>query len=246
MAGTERRVDGCPVTTIRVALAALAIGTIAPSTALASRWSESDAQGALLAKTWPAHGIAVDAECLALDGQGISGATRFVCKISIAVPPATVSLPTWSRVAAAIRSRDQARIRHALGIRSDASQTDVDSIVHEWGLDKPHTRVTGLRVAGPKRVALLPSPLTIGRFQEAERATAGLRDAVPALEAYYTEHGTYAGVTIAALARIDDVISRRIMIGSASERGYCVSLTVGKATWSYSGPGGQLRMNGCG
>ena len=66
---------------------------------------------------------------------------------------------------------------------------------------------------------------------------ANLRAALPAAEAYYSDHSTYVGMTPAALALIDSGVSPTLTVPSAALRSYCLADTDGSHPWSVAGPG---------
>jgi type IV pilus assembly protein PilA len=69
-------------------------------------------------------------------------------------------------------------------------------------------------------------------------AQADIRAAVPSLEAWYADKGTYVGVTTASIkASIDSGLSSAVTIPSALASSYCVAASVGSKSWSLSGPG---------
>ena len=73
-----------------------------------------------------------------------------------------------------------------------------------------------------------------------------LRAAVPAIEAWYIDHGKYAGMTIDQLrAQYDYGIPSGIRVVRATRKAYCVETTVKGDTWSYSGPRQGFRHGGC-
>ena len=77
-------------------------------------------------------------------------------------------------------------------------------------------------------------------------AQTDLRAAVPAIEAWYVDHGEYAGMTIAQVrAQYDYGIPSGIRVVRATKKAYCVETTVKGDTWSYSGPRQGLRHGGC-
>jgi type IV pilus assembly protein PilA len=74
-----------------------------------------------------------------------------------------------------------------------------------------------------------------GRAAEAA-AKADVRAALPTVEAYFADHGTYAGMDLAALQAIDanvDVVPT-VPAGGAT---YCIAATESGATWKITGPG---------
>jgi type IV pilus assembly protein PilA len=68
-------------------------------------------------------------------------------------------------------------------------------------------------------------------------AKANLRAALPSAEAFYSDNGTYAGMTPAALLAIDSGVSPSLPVATALPASYCITDTVNGKTWSVSGPG---------
>ena len=72
-------------------------------------------------------------------------------------------------------------------------------------------------------------------------AEANVRAAVPATEAYYADHGTYAGVTLKKLQTLYDAGVRNIAITGANASTYCIENTAPAAfTYHKSGPAGEI------
>ena len=81
---------------------------------------------------------------------------------------------------------------------------------------------------------------------EAE-AQANVRAALPAIEAYYADHGTYAGATVEGLrAGYDAGIGDVRLVGRLNRRGYCLESTVGAVTFSKQGPAREIVPGPCG
>jgi hypothetical protein len=73
-----------------------------------------------------------------------------------------------------------------------------------------------------------------------------LRNAVPAIEAWWADHGTYAGATLAKLrAQYDYGIPLEVSIVRAGKKSYCAESTAGGDTWSYWGPETGFKHGGC-
>ncbi len=99
-------------------------------------------------------------------------------------------------------------------------------------------------------------PSYIGFKGKAERsaAAANLRSAVPAVEAFYADNGTYAGMGAAStaatpgIAYYDPASTAKIVIEPSvtlSATAYCISSTTGGSTWYKLGPAGRiLEVNG--
>jgi type IV pilus assembly protein PilA len=68
-------------------------------------------------------------------------------------------------------------------------------------------------------------------------AKANLRAALPAAEAFYSDNGTYVGMTPATLALVDSGVSPSLTVPTAADASYCLTDTVSGKTWSVAGPG---------
>jgi type IV pilus assembly protein PilA len=68
-------------------------------------------------------------------------------------------------------------------------------------------------------------------------AQANLRAALPAAEAYYSDRGTYVGMSTDDLRSIDGGLSTTLSVVSAASGAYCISESVGGRVWSVNGPG---------
>jgi len=78
-----------------------------------------------------------------------------------------------------------------------------------------------------------------------EMAATNVRAAIPAIEAYYADNSSYAGVTVAKLRAYDYGIADIEVAVSSDGNGYCLVSTVGSATMSKQGPAGDLQPGGC-
>ena len=78
-------------------------------------------------------------------------------------------------------------------------------------------------------------------------ASANVREAVPAVEAYYADHGTYSSLSPAlAPAHLQATYDPGLYVSGMrfrylSATSYCLSVTVEDSTWSKDGPGGAIR-----
>ena len=75
-----------------------------------------------------------------------------------------------------------------------------------------------------------PPPVNYGDAQT------NLRAAIPGIEAWNADHGTYAGMTVKKLRAKYDYGIPDVKIVKASKTAYCVESTAGGETWSYRGP----------
>ena len=76
-------------------------------------------------------------------------------------------------------------------------------------------------------------------------ARANLRTAVPAIEAYRSDAGTYTGMTLAALQAAYSPGVEGITVVSASAAGYCVTATVDGSAWYKAGPDAPITQTAC-
>jgi hypothetical protein len=74
---------------------------------------------------------------------------------------------------------------------------------------------------------------------------AEVRQAIPAVESWYVDHGTYLGMTAAKLRRAYDLSIRNVAVRTATKTQYCVQTTLAPAV-HYAGPHGSVRTGACG
>jgi hypothetical protein len=73
-----------------------------------------------------------------------------------------------------------------------------------------------------------------------------IRAAIPSIEAYGADHGTYRGMTATELrAKYDFAVSPQLEVVRATKTRYCIQATVGDETYSFRGPHGPLARGGC-
>jgi len=72
-----------------------------------------------------------------------------------------------------------------------------------------------------------------------------LRAALPTAEAYYSDHGSYNGLTISKMESIDTGLASKVVtVGTVSSGGYCLSGSKGGQTWAVHGPGATWYASG--
>ena len=92
----------------------------------------------------------------------------------------------------------------------------------------------------------VPSYLGFKKRAEKQASSANVRSAIPAAEAYYSDHDNYTGMDLAALKSIDQGIASGLVVGvTGGGAGYTLSFTKGNCTASYTGPGGGEPTNTC-
>jgi type IV pilus assembly protein PilA len=83
----------------------------------------------------------------------------------------------------------------------------------------------------------VPSYLGFKDRANKRAAQSNLREAVPTAEAFYSDAGTYVGLTHTSMVAIDSGLEKNVKVVSATTGGYCLSDAVGGQTWSVKGPG---------
>jgi Tfp pilus assembly protein PilE len=92
----------------------------------------------------------------------------------------------------------------------------------------------------------IPSYMTIRDRDSDSAARSHLRQAGEAAETYRTDNGSYAGMSPAALGRVDrELEASGYRVKSVREKTYCLETTVRGRTWHIVAPAGDLRRGGC-
>jgi prepilin-type N-terminal cleavage/methylation domain-containing protein len=76
-------------------------------------------------------------------------------------------------------------------------------------------------------------------------ARANIRIAIPAVEAYRTDAGTYAGMTLAALQTTYSPGVQGIEIVSTDVDSYCIRANAGGSTWYKNSDAGDITTTAC-
>src|SRR5437763_490288 len=91
----------------------------------------------------------------------------------------------------------------------------------------------------------IPSYLKFKDRANNSAAQANVRAAVPGIEAYNADHGTYTGATSAILQASYDAGIKHIIVKSATATTYCIQSTVGQAVYKKAGPSADITSGSC-
>ena len=90
-------------------------------------------------------------------------------------------------------------------------------------------------------------PLYLGQREKASDIGAGasVRQALPAIEAYFQDNGTYVGMTTDALrSSYEPALHSSLVLADLTPTSYCAQATFSGRTWSFT-TGGALVSAGC-
>ena len=78
-------------------------------------------------------------------------------------------------------------------------------------------------------------------------ARSNVREIAPSTEAYYADHTTYVGMTVNGLRQAYDqaLDPAHYTLTSLTATGYCVSSSVGSASWKKQGPDVDYEEGSC-
>jgi prepilin-type N-terminal cleavage/methylation domain-containing protein len=76
-------------------------------------------------------------------------------------------------------------------------------------------------------------------------AQANVRAAIPAMEAYAADNGSYTGATSAILQSTYDQGIKHIRVKTANSTTYCVDSTVGASVYKKAGPSADITAGAC-
>jgi type IV pilus assembly protein PilA len=84
----------------------------------------------------------------------------------------------------------------------------------------------------------VPSYLGFKDRANKRAAEADIREAIPSMEAYYSDNATYATATPTLLrTTYDSGLAQAVVLSNLTATGYCIGAKVGNQSWSVSGPG---------
>ena len=99
-----------------------------------------------------------------------------------------------------------------------------------------------LVIIGVLLAIAVPSYLGFKKRAEKSAAQSNVRAAIPAMEAFYSDNGTYVGATLASLRAIDSGLAS-VTISGLGVAAYTISFTQGSCWGSITGPGGSISSN---
>jgi len=91
-------------------------------------------------------------------------------------------------------------------------------------------------------------PSVLGQRNRASDAVASssLRQAVPAIAAYFADNDSYVGMTPAGLrTSYEGTLHASLQLSSLTGTGYCAQTSVSGRTWRQNGPGGRIERLSC-
>ena len=91
----------------------------------------------------------------------------------------------------------------------------------------------------------IPSYLKFRDRANKSAAQANVRAAIPAVEAYYADNNTYAGMTLTYLQTTYDQGVKNIVVQAATSTTYCIYSTVGSENWKKDGPPSDIVTGTC-
>ena len=91
----------------------------------------------------------------------------------------------------------------------------------------------------------IPSYMKFRDRANKSAAQANVRAAIPAVEQYFADNNSYAGMTLQFLQTTYDQGVKNIVIQAATATTYCIHSVVGAETFKKSGPGADIVTGAC-
>jgi hypothetical protein len=82
-------------------------------------------------------------------------------------------------------------------------------------------------------------------YESSDEGMSAVRAAIPAIEAYYADNGTYKGATLQVLQAQYDAALGGIEIVKANDRTYCIESTHTDSPWFKAGPAAEILPGDC-
>lgn len=77
-------------------------------------------------------------------------------------------------------------------------------------------------------------------------AQSDLRVSLPSVEAYFSDNGTYLGLTVPVLrASYDQGLAASLAVTNVTDESYCAQTTVGGRSWKRDGPAATIVFGTC-
>ncbi len=99
-----------------------------------------------------------------------------------------------------------------------------------------------LVIIGVLLAIAVPSYLGFKKRAEKSAAQSNVRSAIPTMEAYYADNGTYATASLASLKAINSGVAS-VTLSGLGQSAYTISFTQGQCWASITGPGGTISTN---
>ena len=100
-------------------------------------------------------------------------------------------------------------------------------------------------IIGNLMAIAIPSYLKFKDRATTSAAEANVRAAVPGIEAFNADHGTYVGATSAILQASYDAGIKHITLKNLTATSYCIQSIVGASTFHKSGPSADIVTGAC-
>lgn len=84
-----------------------------------------------------------------------------------------------------------------------------------------------------------------GSAESSQTMLSHLRATIPAAEAYYSDYGSYSGMTVAKLRQIDPGTSSDIAVGTATATSFCLQAESGGVIISWRRPSNSVTTGAC-
>jgi type IV pilus assembly protein PilA len=91
----------------------------------------------------------------------------------------------------------------------------------------------------------IPSYMKFRDRANKSAAQANVRAAIPAVEQYFADNNSYAGMTLQYLQTTYDEGVKNIVIQAATSTTYCIHSVVGAETYKKTGPGADIVTGAC-
>jgi hypothetical protein len=144
-----------------------------------------------------------------------------------------------------MRTRDLPRLFALLGLPANPTSTQVNAAAARAGLSHSQSVALGLTVTSATTSMVERPAIPARSFTASVQARKALFEATPAIEAYRTTHGTYAGATLSRLRVIDKTMNPDVRIVAANRYSYCAEIGSRYTAWFIRGPAAAPALGSC-